>query len=112
MTDLSVVIEKLQSFEIADDLADYFRGYGIKATPRNPFACPIAQYVEKETGLSGVVTGACSVRIENEYGEQLEVFTHSDAMIDFVERYDKGSYLDLVEEGYDFNDYICCPNCG
>lgn len=113
MVELSVVMEKLCNFETADSLAEYFHGCGILAQPRNARFCPIAQFVTMETGLSGVVVNANTVRVENEDGEQLVVHPNSDAMTDFVERYDRGHYPDLIEAGYEINEpYNCCPDCG
>jgi hypothetical protein len=113
MMDLSVVIQKLQGFETADTLADHFRGYGIKAQPRSARSCPIAQYVSMETGLSGIVVNTCSVRLENDEGDQLNVFPNSGPMCDFVEMYDKGYYPDLIAEGFEIDEtYNCCPSCG
>jgi hypothetical protein len=105
-TDINVVMEKLFSFETADDLADYFHDYGIVARPRNAMECPISTFVAAETGIKNVVTTNCSLRVENSQGEQLIVFPHSDAMNDFVERYDKGFYSYLVETGYEVIDII------
>jgi hypothetical protein len=111
MADFGVVVDKLQSFETADDLADFFRGYGIIAQPRNSRACAISKFVTEETGLEGVATsmGSLTVYEDEEETIQTEHVTHTDAMRDFVDRYDKGYYPDLIEAGYEiaFN-----PNYG
>ena len=118
MADLNVVVDKLQSFETADDLADFFRGYGIVAQPRNARACAISKFVVEETGLSGVTTNMSSICIykDEEETQMVNQVPHTDAMEDFVDRYDKGYYPELVEQGYevDFNPNYgsCdCPGC-
>lgn len=100
MADLSVVMDKLHGFETADDLAEFFRGYGIKAKPRNSMSCAISQFVKEETGLSDVETGMKSVTIyKNHSGEIVDCIVNTIAMRDFVDSYDRGGYSDLVEEG-------------
>lgn len=114
MVDISVVHEKLSGFETADELAEFFRNYGIVAQPRNARACAITKFVEIETGERNVITSTNALRLENEDGEQLCSFPHTSAMADFVEMYDKGCFSDLVEEGYEIEEssYNCCPECG
>lgn len=116
MAELSVVMDKLQSFETPDELADYFRGYGIVAEPRNARTCAISQFVKIETGQS-VTTSMASVCLfaDEEQTELLESYEHTGAMEDFVEMFDKGYYPDLVVQDYDFEDesgYECCADCG
>lgn len=116
MADLNVVMEKLQGFETAGDLADYFRDYGIIAQPRNARTCAIAKFVQAETGIYGVVVNTSALRIEDEEGNITECIPHTDAMTNFVEDYDRGYYPALVEAGYEVDtvveNYNCCPNCG
>ena len=117
MADLSVVMEKLQGFEAADDLAAYFADYGILAQPRNARSCAIAQFVTIETGLA-VAVNTSALRIENEEGDVIECIQHTAAMENFVEKYDRGYYPELVEEGFEVHeidnneDSGChCPDC-
>lgn len=116
MADLNIVMEKLQGFDTADALADYFRDYGIIAQPRNARACAIAQFVRVETGVNGIVINTSALRIEDEDGCVTECIPHTVAMEDFVEKYDRGYYPDLIEAGYEMDiiseNYDCCPECG
>lgn len=108
MADISVVADKLQGFETADDLAEFFRGYGIIAQPMNSRACAITQFVVEETGETNVCTTTTTCFIEDEYGEQTFAFLHTPAMSDFVKKFDTGVYPDLVEEGYTFTKACDC----
>ena len=104
MVEFAVVMDKLSSFDTADDLADFFRGYGIKAQPRNARACAISQFVTEETGLKGIVTNTTAVTVYTDEMEQYCSFhqNHTEAMMDFVERYDMGYYPDLIQNGYEY----------
>lgn len=104
--DIDVVMNKLQSLETADELADLFSGYGIKAFPRQPNACAIAQFVKNETGLK-IRTNTICTNYENEEGELIgEYYYHTDAMKDFIRKYDTGLYPDLIDIGYIENEMV------
>lgn len=114
MADLSVVMDKLQGFETAEDLADFFRGYGIKAQPRNARMCAISQFVVEETGLEGIVTNTECVThyMEDDGNEDYDyeyqaIYSspHTQAMEEFVKNYDRGYYPDLVTPGCEVSDY-------
>lgn len=116
MADLSVVMEKLQGFQTPDELADYLHSYGVVAEPRNAKTCAISQFIKTETGQS-VVTSMASVCLfkDEEMTEMLESYSHTGALEDFVEMFDKGYYPNLVVDGYEFDDesgYECCADCG
>lgn len=106
--DLNVVIDKLHSFETAADLAEFFRGYGIVAQPRDASACAITKFVMEETGLPFVRTNSFAIRFydaEEDYDglELLKEFQHTKAMVQFVDNYDRGHYPDLIKPGYEIN---------
>lgn len=127
MADLNVVVEKLQSFETADDLADYFKQYGIKASPQKANACAISVFVEIETGEVGNImtsTRELSLRetLIDDDGYEYEVsraeFQHSHAMAQFVRKFDSGKYPFLIEDNaqydYEYNSddgYCFCVTC-
>lgn len=102
MADLSVVMDKLHGFESSEDLAEFFRGYGIKARPKNSRACAISQFVLEETGLFNILTDSRSVtHYRDERSTEIcNKIPHTDAMAEFIGLYDTGCYPDLVEKNY------------
>ena len=128
MADLNIVVEKLHSFEDADDLADYFRQYGIQARPQESRACAITAFVEIETGEVGnIMTSTREITLRETmkdsfgYDQEMDVavIQHTHAMVQFVRNYDTGKYPFLVEDGYeydpngiDFEGHYCyCMEC-
>lgn len=102
MADFSVVIDKLHSFETADDLADFLRGYGIKAQPKRSRSCAITKFVMEETGLEDVLTTGLHVSVLGRDALTLDVFietkeNNTPAMTHFVYKFDTNQYPDLVE---------------
>lgn len=111
MADISVVADKLQGFESADDLAEFFRGYGIIAQPMNARACAITKFVEVETGEKNVITTTTAVIIEDEDGEEIYSLRNTEAMAAFIKAYDTGTYPDLIEAGFEKDIYVGDDNC-
>lgn len=102
MADLSVVMDKLHGFETADDLAEFFRGYGIKAIPMSSSSCAVSKFVVEETGLFNILTDSISVTHYRDFvlEEICNKIPHTDVIKEFVGLYDRGCYPDLVKEGY------------
>lgn len=98
MADFSVVMDKLQSFETADDIAEFFRGYGIKAHPMVARACAISQFVMEETGEERVSTTHTNVVVFQGYDGGPITGDNTAAMADFITKYDKGVYEDLINK--------------
>lgn len=120
MADIDVVMEKLYSFETADDLADYFKHYGIKAEPHAARHCAISKFVQEETGIKEVVTSSEDISVYKvvddgrvSYEKQICAFEHSPAMVEFVRKFDRCDYMDLVDTGYlPVEEYNCGdPDC-
>lgn len=113
MTDLSVVIEKLHGFETADDLADFFRSYGIVAQPRDARSCAVSRFVASETGLVPTTNMSAITFYEDESEEFNTLsYSHTDAIRMFVDQYDRGAYPDLIEKGYEIStEKYCCEAC-
>lgn len=101
MADLDVVMDKLHSFETSDDLAMYLMEYGIKATPRKSRECAITKFVMEETGLTSVAT--TNVDITAVCDEVKTVINNTEAISEFVERFDSFSYPELIDVG---NTYL------
>lgn len=95
MADLSVVMDKLQGFENADDIAAFLQGYGIKAMPRQAQACAITMFIKEETGMTNIATGTKNVVVyDSEDSRSVNDIriTHTDAIEQFVLNYDQYKY--------------------
>lgn len=99
MADISVVMDKLRSFETADELAEFFRGYGINAKPKSANDCVISRFVKAETGINYVSTTSVNILSYMRYADDETRAEHdmTKVMSDFIYRYDKGEYPDLIE---------------
>lgn len=98
MVDISVVMDKLHSFKTVEDLAEFFRGYSIKAIPRKARECIITKFIMEETGLEKVATGHATIIIILDEGSiQIK---NTEVMCQFIEWYDSFGYPDLIEEEY------------
>lgn len=49
--DIEVAIDKLAQLETADDVADFLHGQGIRGYRCGAVTCPLARWLERETGL-------------------------------------------------------------
>ena len=104
MIDFDVAYDKLASLETADEIADLFRDYGIKAVPQEARACAITVWMEGMTGLH-ISTGVKSMKIViPEAGDPLDYKSiastlrqHSPAMEHFVAKFDSREYPDLIK---------------
>lgn len=97
MADFSVVMEKLQGFETADDIAEFFKGYGIRAQPRDAKACAITQFIKEETGCPHITTSYKSVTVYRDddwsyKGDDSTTVSHTEAMETFVSLFDRFEY--------------------
>lgn len=119
MADFSVVVDKLHQFETADEIADYFRYYGIKANVQDARSCAISEFVQRETGLEGrVITSTTSLALIAEgamvWDDATVEVEHTKAMHQFVKKFDSGAYPDLLncEVQQEIWDCVCyCEKC-
>ena len=110
MIDFNVAYDKLASLESADDIANLMRDYNIKATPGDSMACAITEWMHGQTGLD-IMTGAYVVKaikfvnIKSPSGlngfvsyeaVQDTVRSTTAAMQNFIDKFDKGDYPDLI----------------
>lgn len=71
-----------------DGIADRMRALGIKGVPGDDCTCPIAEYLRR-TDQRGVSVGGWIITED--------VYMTTPAMIaEFIERFDRGVYMDLV----------------
>lgn len=105
MADISVVFDKLQGFETADDLAEFFKGYGVKAQPGRARACAISKFVAEETGIMCVSSDANSICVYDVDGlgiaTKVTTLLCTEAMSDFIHNYDRCCYPSLIEDGFE-----------
>lgn len=100
MADFEVVLDKLHQFETADDIADYFRNYGIQAKRGSAMHCAISQFINIETGnVDGTVfTSPMEISLYSSDIEPPIRSTNTAAMMQFIVNYDRGFYPDLVDQ--------------
>lgn len=102
MADFSVVMDKLQSFETAEDIAEFLKGYGIKARPGKSRYCAISEFVAIETNSPIVLT---STGMVSTYTNKLDGPAELDrraectnVMSEFIVKFDQGLYPDLISD--------------
>lgn len=99
MIDFDVAHEKLASLETAGELADLFRGYGVKARMRDANNCAISHWMRDQTGKEVFTNGASVRAVDTNYHSVVGMERdNTRAMKDFIALYDAGHYMDLVEE--------------
>jgi hypothetical protein len=120
MTDFDIVVKQLHGFETADEIAEYLQNYGITAEPMNAKTCALTKFVEAETGATGrIITTVYSISLNDPLSEEwmadvpICVENHTEALKDFVNKFDSNFYPSLVEDGYEWaDDGDCdCPSC-
>lgn len=98
MIDYIVARDKLAQFETADEIADFFRREGVQGEKGMSDRCPIAQWMTEQTGGPIVVS---TLEMWNAGAEDfldndtIHRINHTEAMTDFVDRFDSGFYSDL-----------------
>lgn len=117
MIDAGVVFDKLNNFDTADELADYFQAEGIQALPGEPEQCAIAQFVANQTGRYVYVDGA-SIAVYHENMRYIvdREFACNAQMRDFITRFDAFEYRDIVHPNVLSRDCGCvlynyCEDC-
>ncbi len=103
-SELEKAYKVLEGFQTADEVADYFRGLGIKAVPDEADRCPVSEYM-RQNGANSSETltyqGMYSVEEEFtinenwEYVNIFEVVEHPIHITEFIRGFDNGIYPDL-----------------
>lgn len=79
----------LAEFDTSDDIATYLRTEGITGTPCNALECPIAEWLNKVTGMTATVGGTDLILDdESPTSFRREFFEMTPAMQTFIERFD------------------------
>lgn len=123
MLDLDVVYDKLEQFETADEIARFLQDQEIKAAPKLAATCAIAVWVKKATETELVIHVATSktviyhsnakkMRTEGKSIEDTIIWQrdHTEAMQDFISRFDAGDYPNLLQRPYELygSDHPIC----
>lgn len=98
MIDFGVARDKLAWMETADELADFFRHEGIKATPGCSDSCAIAVWMQNQTGDKDVRVSHADMWVGC-YGEGAFA-EHTKAMKQFTVAFDSGAFPDLIKEEF------------
>lgn len=103
MIDFTVARDKLETFDTADALADFFRHEQVKGWRASPYSCPIARWLTEVTGVE-CAASTSQTWPKNENAEfwvtaEPDAVEHSDAMTNFIFLFDHGEYPDLEEGG-------------
>lgn len=101
MIDPQVAFDKLAQFDSANEIAEYLLHLGIKGHRTSSTHCAISQFMSERTGL--VVSTGSAVRTftDTKHWKALEhnfKAPATDAMKDFIFRFDGGGYPELEAE--------------
>ena len=103
MIDFRVAADKIAQFQTADEIAVYLGEHGVKALPECGTDCAIARYMQDITGVRNVFVGTASIFLNPPMDTGIvdldaseDVYEHTSAMREFVNRYDIGAYPELV----------------
>lgn len=95
--EFDVAYDKLSSLETAREIADLFRGYGVKGTLRNAEKCAISQWMHGQTGLNTITNAAGVMAVDDNFARLPGKFgLNTKAMRCFICSFDAGQYPDLV----------------
>lgn len=96
MIDFDVAYDKLAQFETANEIAELFEDYGVKALKGFPDRCAVTVWMRQQTQLN-IRTNHHSVRALKENGYYIvdSYRTHTRALEEFVSKFDEGCYPSL-----------------
>jgi phosphoserine phosphatase len=86
-------LERLGRMRNADEIAQYLKERGIKGHTISAYDCPIARYVEAETGVAVAV----AQRSVSPRGDYMEWVMPPPNVSAFIAQFDLHQYSDLVE---------------
>lgn len=101
MRELEDVMGKLSEMS-ADDIAAHFEEYGIKAVPRSPEWCAVAQYVKQETesgwvsvgNETSIIPSDVDLGAEHSY-KQMKTLPNPESVQKFIQQFDEHEYPSL-----------------
>lgn len=110
MIDIVVALDKLSTFETADDIALFLGDQGAKGNLNNSISCVMSNWLHEVTGDTTIYTSKVAIG-QYEVTAYDDNFTsireHTIAMADFVSRFDNEHYPELV----DMASYECNLPC-
>lgn len=104
MIAVEVLVDKLNSFQSPQEIADFFKGIGIKGNPGETRSCVISNWIMQESEEEFVTTST-AIKVWNGYYEdddnlKAKYYT-SESVCNFITRFDNQHYPELVEDPYE-----------
>lgn len=91
---LSNALQRLEDLGSPDAVAAYFRERGIRGARDHAHLCPVSRYLTATLGgVYDVATDATSLP-----ESATDLYPHGITVIAFIERFDRGSYEELLPE--------------
>ena len=108
MLDFGVAYDKLAGFENSGEIADFLKNQGVKGLKGHDEQCPIANWMNAQTGDAITVTGDYISKYFDypadmpyeEYEIIMDEVTRipTEAIMEFIARFDQGDFPELIEE--------------
>jgi hypothetical protein len=90
------VFDKLGGLE-PDEIARLLQDLGTVGRRKDMGACPVARYVQRETGVGGLCVNR--IRWRASLGRYDDARPLPDTVAEFVQKFDAGDYPDLIHRG-------------
>lgn len=94
MNTIQDMIDKLNSFESPDAIADFFSEVGVKGDRADTESCVITNWFLSETNATGCSTSCALIIVDEEFTSWTMV--PNEAVSEFIESFDDGYYPELV----------------
>jgi hypothetical protein len=107
MIDVSVLVDKLNSFETTKDVADFLNDQNVQGTPGSAETCVISQWISRESGKNITTSDQIKVWKDAEdisffqegagkIGHLIERYERSEIVRSFVYAFDMGAFPELI----------------
>jgi hypothetical protein len=97
MIDVSVLVDKLNSFETAKEVADFLHDQNVQGTPGSAETCVISQWVSRESGRN--ITTSTYIKVWEKgagQGAISELHKRSEIVASFIYAFDMGAFPELI----------------
>lgn len=115
MIDVQVAYDKLASFESADDIACFFKGYGVTGIPNKADTCAISKWLQDVTESPNILVTGKGIfkdapQVQSSYSDMGMAWDTNKAawrgdltkpMCDFINRFDHKMYPDLIDPDWE-----------
>jgi hypothetical protein len=106
MIDVSVLVDKLNSFETAKEVADFLHDQNVQGTPGSAETCVISQWISRESERR--VTTSANIKVWEKnagLGVITEMYKRSEIIASFIHAFDMGAFPELIGTYTDQADY-------